>query len=179
MNPNDSEKFGFIRIDSEWVSDWFRLKNFFGLDRNETVWFGYKFRNDSQNFGLVRHEFQSETFARECMNWMGFKYLIPRNINPGESFGLKFNPKNSKFSESFRNFYPNQTVLFRFRRNFSIWSNPRPIQNQSELIRSIRMEPNFSESFGLIRIDRILRIESSNWPDWKFILIWIDRIHSD
>ena len=38
----------------------------FGLDRNETVWFGYKFRNNSENFGLVQNEFQSEiTFARE------------------------------------------------------------------------------------------------------------------
>ena len=47
---------GFNRIDSDWFwcsSDWFGLKNFFGLDRNETVWFGYKFRNDSENFGLI------------------------------------------------------------------------------------------------------------------------------
>ena len=47
VNPNDSEKFRFIRIDFEWASDWFELKNNFGLDRNETVWYGYKFRNDS------------------------------------------------------------------------------------------------------------------------------------
>ena len=33
-------------------------ENFFGLDRNETVWFGYIFRNDSVNFGLVRNKFQ-------------------------------------------------------------------------------------------------------------------------
>ena len=37
---------------------------FFALDQNKTVWFGYKLRNDSENFGLVRNEFQSETFAR-------------------------------------------------------------------------------------------------------------------
>ena len=75
INPNYSEKFGFIRIDwihsdckfglilinsdwlelfglqfridFEWVSGLFGLKNFFGLDRTETVWFGYKFRNNS------------------------------------------------------------------------------------------------------------------------------------
>ena len=40
------------------------LKTNFGLDRNETVWCGYKFRNDSENFGLVRNELQSETFAK-------------------------------------------------------------------------------------------------------------------
>ena len=40
------------------------LKNFFGLDRNETVWSVYKFRNDPENFGLVWNEYQSETFAR-------------------------------------------------------------------------------------------------------------------
>ena len=94
ISPNDSEKFGFIRINSdkfglagfnlfnsdwpdsigfvqidfEWVSDWFKLKANFGLDRNETVWCGYKFRNetvwcgykfrnDSENFGLVQNEF--------------------------------------------------------------------------------------------------------------------------
>ena len=60
INPYDSEKFGFIqidRIDFQWASGWFGLKTNFGLDRNETVWFGYKFRNDSENFGLVRYEF--------------------------------------------------------------------------------------------------------------------------
>ena len=41
------------------------LKNFFGLDRNETIWFGLKLRNDSENFGLIRNEFQSETFTRD------------------------------------------------------------------------------------------------------------------
>ena len=157
----------------------FGLKTNFGLDRSDTVWCEYKFRNDSENFGLVRNEFQSETFASEGMNWMGLKYLFPGIPTLTKVSDWNSIRTNSKFSKSFRNLYPNQTVLFRFRRNFSIWSNPRPIQNQSELIRSIRMEPNFSESFGLIRIDRILRIESSNWPDWKFILIWIDRIHSD
>ena len=35
-----------------------------GLIRIETVWFRYKFRNDLENFGLVRNVFQSDTFAR-------------------------------------------------------------------------------------------------------------------
>ena len=29
-------------------SDWFGLKNFFRLGQNETVWFGYKFQNESE-----------------------------------------------------------------------------------------------------------------------------------
>ena len=41
-----------------------RIEDNFGVDRNETVWCAYKFRNDSENFGLVRNEFKSETFAR-------------------------------------------------------------------------------------------------------------------
>ena len=57
--------FGLILINSDW-QDSFGLKNFFGLERTETVWFGYKFRNDSENFGLVRNEYQSETFGREA-----------------------------------------------------------------------------------------------------------------
>ena len=55
----------FIRIDFEWASDWFGFKNVSGLDRNETVWFGYKFRNDSEIFWFLRNQFQSETFPRE------------------------------------------------------------------------------------------------------------------
>ena len=90
MNPNfRSESIRKIRFHSDWFrihSDWFGLtglilitsldwfwmglglKIFFGLDRNETVWFGYEFRNDSENFGLVRNEFQSETLARGCFS---------------------------------------------------------------------------------------------------------------
>ena len=71
VNPNDSEKFVFIwidRIHSDSVLMGLGLKNFFELDRNETVWFGYKFRNDSENFGLVRNELQSETIIRVKKN---------------------------------------------------------------------------------------------------------------
>ena len=52
---------------------------------------------------------------------------------------------------------PNQSEL-------SIRMNPvNPINSnfQSELIRSIRINPNDSEKFGFIRIDRI----DSDWPD--------------
>ena len=69
-NSDWSNLFGLIRIDRVY-SDWFwmnlgliRIEKFLGLDRNETVWFGYKFLNDSENFWLVWNEFQSETFAR-------------------------------------------------------------------------------------------------------------------
>ena len=59
------------------------------------------------------------------------------------------------------NLYPNQTVHSDLiRRKFSIRINPWPIQNQSKL--TIRMKPNFSESFGLILIHRI---ESLNWSN--------------
>ena len=48
INSDWTDSFGLqVRIDFEWVSDWFGFKNFFGLDRNETVWFGYKFLNNS------------------------------------------------------------------------------------------------------------------------------------
>ena len=63
FNPNQSEAHSkSIRTCN---SD---LKNNTGLDRNETVWDGYKFRNDLENFGLVRNEFQSETFSRVANN---------------------------------------------------------------------------------------------------------------
>ena len=106
LNPNISESFGFIPIDqihSDWPdsfglqvrinsdlngfnwidfecsSHWFGLKNFFGLDRNETVWFGYKFRNDSENFGLVYpwlvYLNQSESFR-----------IIPEFVSEQKSF---------------------------------------------------------------------------------------------
>ena len=63
------------------------------------------------------------------------------NNFPGESFGLKFIP-NPKFSESFRNLYPHQTVSFRS--NPKLVFNPNQsdsdtIQNHSELV--IRMNP--------------------------------------
>ena len=63
------------------------LKNFFGLDWNETVWFaaGYKFRNDSENFRLVRNEFQSETFARE----VHFKFILQLSIKGMGYFTIK------------------------------------------------------------------------------------------
>ena len=51
-------RLGFIRID-------IRLKTSFWLDRNETVWLMYKFRNESEKFELVRNQFQSEIFIRE------------------------------------------------------------------------------------------------------------------
>ena len=53
------------------------LKTNFGLDQNETVWCGYKFRKDSENFRLVRNEFQSDTFARGA-HGLSFKYLKNR-----------------------------------------------------------------------------------------------------
>ena len=83
FNPNESglsELFRKIRFQSDWFglilinSDWpysFGLKNFFGLDRNETVCCGYKFRNNSENFGFVRNEFQSESFARDNLKKKG------------------------------------------------------------------------------------------------------------
>ena len=92
---------GFIRITS---SNWFwmglvliRIEKFLRLDRNKTVWFGYKFRNESG---------QSDSI---------------RSFNPHES---------------------NQS-------------------NQSEWIRSIRINPNDSKKFGFIRINRI----DADWPD--------------
>ena len=66
INSDWPNSFGLhVRIDFEWASDWFVLQNFFGLDRNEIVWFGYNFQNDSDNLGLIRNEFQSVTFARD------------------------------------------------------------------------------------------------------------------
>ena len=41
-----------------------RIEKFLRIDRNETVWFGYKFGNDLENFGLVWNEFQYETFTK-------------------------------------------------------------------------------------------------------------------
>ena len=41
-----------VRIDFDWALDWFRLKTNLGLDRNEIVWCGYKFRNNSDWFGM-------------------------------------------------------------------------------------------------------------------------------
>ena len=65
------------------------------------------------------------------------------------------------------------------RRNFSIRINPRPIKNQSDLvIRMNPVNPNETESFGIIRI-------KSDWPDSFGLkvridrIIRIDRIHSD
>ena len=63
----------------------------FGLDRNETVWCGYKLRNDSENFGLVRNEFQSETYARVGIHSELIRIIlnhsdicIPANANQSE-----------------------------------------------------------------------------------------------
>ena len=93
--PNQSEwlkkivfhsdwKFGLILINSDWPElseykfglilngprvDWDSKINF-GLVRNETIWRGYKFRNDSNNFELVRNEFQSD--------WIRSIRIIPK-----------------------------------------------------------------------------------------------------
>ena len=110
---------GFIRIDFKWASDWFRLKTNLGLDRDETVWCGYKFRNDSENFGLVRYEFQSETFAKAtalcfftllaclCSTFMNWMNCLGK-VSDGNSFRA-----NHTYSESFRYLYPSQCESIR------------------------------------------------------------------
>ena len=55
------------------------MKNIFELDRNETVWLEYKIRNDSENFGFVRNEFQSDTFA-----WNNFYPFFQRGTLANE-----------------------------------------------------------------------------------------------
>ena len=66
INPNEPILNG-PRIDSDLklTSDWIGIK-LFGADT--------KFRIDSENFGLVRNEFQSETFARDMIDEF-FKFL--------------------------------------------------------------------------------------------------------
>ena len=65
INSDCPDSFGLqVRIDFEWASDWFGLKTNFRLDRNETVWRGFKFRNDSENSDWFGINFNFETFAR-------------------------------------------------------------------------------------------------------------------
>ena len=97
---------------------------------------------------------------------------------------------NPKVSNSFRNLYPHKTVSFQSNPNKFFNPNKSEVHSksirtynpnesgQSKLIRinpnlqskwirsiwSIQMKENFSQSFGLIRIDRI-------HSDWKFELI--------
>ena len=58
---------------------------FFGSDRNEIVWFGYKFQNDSEKFGLAENEFPSENFPR-----VGHKLF---KVNPIHSASIRAIPK--------------------------------------------------------------------------------------
>ena len=129
---------GFIQIDFQWASDGFWLKTNFGLDRNEIFLCGYKFGNDSENFGLIRNKFQSETFARVMPSErlrlrMG---LYNQDIKSTLAKVADWNSlrTNLKFSESFRNLYLHQTVSFR--------SNPKLVFNANQSEDPFKINPN-------------------------------------
>ena len=120
--------------------------------------------NFSQSFGLIRID-RINKF--ELIEFTGF---IRIDSDWPDSFGLKLIPNQS---ENFRIIpeFVSETKQFHsdlIRRNFSIWINPRLIQNQSELIipmnpvnqnwselkiRKNPVNPNQTEFFGIIRID--------------------------
>ena len=45
----------------------------YGLDRNETLWFGLKFQNNSENFRKSRNELQSKTSVK--LNKLSYLFL--------------------------------------------------------------------------------------------------------
>ena len=94
---------------------------------------------------------------------------------------------NPKFSVSFRNLYPKQTVLFRFNpkkffnpnqseaHSKSIWMNPfNPINaNETEFFGIIWIDSVWPDLFGLIRIDRITS------TDWFWMGLGLIRIETN
>ena len=98
-----SEWIGIVLIGSGWISiQYFRqgCKTFFGLDRNETVLFGYKLRNDLKNVGLARNGFDS-------LSWQ--KYWIEIHPDPIKTIPIHsdiqvFNPYQSVSDWSRLNF---------------------------------------------------------------------------
>ena len=142
--------------------------------------------------GLILNGPQIDMDWKISSDYIGMKLFVSdtnsrmiRKIPDWNSFWA-----SRKFSESFRNLYPHQTVSFRS--NPKLVINPRLIQNPSELtIRmnpiesgqfelSIRMIPKTSVSFGLTGFIRI-NSNYSDWPDsYEFMRItssdwfWMD-----